>query len=379
MPRNYILKKNSSESPFSNVGSTEWIFIDTETDGLTSPIHIVEIAAQKFCGLEPVGDPFQAFINHGIVIPLAASEIHGYTTDFIRNVGRPPKEVYGQFRDFVGNSSICAHFLQYDWNAALVPELTRLNEPLIGRKGFCSWGLSRRALPELKSHNLDHLRETFNLRCSRPHTATGDIESVVDLMRRIIFPRLALVGYDNIESVVSFSQMRPILKSHCIIQGRSFDEELQKIATMKQDLRALKRKQEIQRREIERVFGGIVFSIHMGVYPSPEKLVEMGLMEEMPLVEFECRSFQFTGKMRWGSRSKAIEQIILRGGSGPKSKRSFTGVDYLVLGEDPDDGWMSRSSKLIDIVEKKLNDTNLDIRIILESDFIAALCESPPR
>ena len=56
---------------------TEWVILDTETDGLYFPIHIVDVAAQRMRGLEPDGEPFQVFINHDIPIPADAFAIHG--------------------------------------------------------------------------------------------------------------------------------------------------------------------------------------------------------------------------------------------------------------------------------------------------------------
>ncbi len=38
---------------------TNWILLDTETTGLTGPIYVVELAAQRMRGWEPDGEPFQ--------------------------------------------------------------------------------------------------------------------------------------------------------------------------------------------------------------------------------------------------------------------------------------------------------------------------------
>jgi DNA polymerase III epsilon subunit-like protein len=69
---------------FTELASENWTLVDTETDGLWAPIHVVEIAAQRFQGLMPVGEPFRVFINHDIEISPAATMVHGYTTDFIK-------------------------------------------------------------------------------------------------------------------------------------------------------------------------------------------------------------------------------------------------------------------------------------------------------
>lgn len=184
----------------------EWVLFDTETDGLCSPIHVIDLAAQRFKGFEPVGNPIQLFINHGITIPSDATAIHGYTTEFIHANGIPPDEAYKNFREFVGDASLSSHYLSFDWDRVITHELIRLNLPAIGTRGFCSCLLSRRALPEHPTYQLDFLRQAHGLRCSsRPHTALGDVESVVDLLTRIIFPRLRTVGLADIRAIAAFS------------------------------------------------------------------------------------------------------------------------------------------------------------------------------
>ncbi|MGD0251964.1 MAG: exonuclease domain-containing protein, partial [Verrucomicrobiota bacterium] len=61
--------------------SQRWVIVDTETDGLTAPIHVIEIAAQLMEGSQPYGDPFQIYLNHDVPIPAAATAIHGYTRE----------------------------------------------------------------------------------------------------------------------------------------------------------------------------------------------------------------------------------------------------------------------------------------------------------
>jgi hypothetical protein len=52
-------------------------------------------------------------------------------------------------------------------------------------------------------------------------------------------------------------------------------------------------------------------------------------------------------------------------------------TDYLVLGEDPEDGWTRRVAKLTQAFLRKLKGTNPSFRIILEKDFVDALDSEP--
>src|ERR1017187_8233405 len=113
---------------------TNWILVDTETDGLFKPIHIVEIAAQRMCGWEPVGNPFQVFLNHDVPIPREVVAIHGYTREFLRRRGLVPREAHDEFRRYVNADPVSAHNLSFDWNRCLVPEWRRLRVKPVDRK-----------------------------------------------------------------------------------------------------------------------------------------------------------------------------------------------------------------------------------------------------
>lgn len=209
------------------MGNT-WTLIDTETDGLYAPIHVIDVAAQKFEGLSPVGEPFQVFINHGIRIPPDATAVHGYTTDFIRRHGIDPGTAYRGLRTYIGNDPVVSHNVSFDWDRVLVPEWLRLREEPIGQRGFCALLLSRRALPEHSTHRLDYLRDFHRLACSRPHSALGDVESTADLLTRIIFPRLTAIGFGSLAGIREFAALRPVLRCRCLIEGRDYEAETQK-------------------------------------------------------------------------------------------------------------------------------------------------------
>ena len=51
------------------MNTTDWVILDTETNGITAPIYVVEIAAQRMRGWTPVGEPFRRLLNQNAVIP----------------------------------------------------------------------------------------------------------------------------------------------------------------------------------------------------------------------------------------------------------------------------------------------------------------------
>jgi len=191
---------------------TRWAIIDTETDGLIEPVHVVEISAQLMDGWEPVGEPFRTLLNHNVPIPPEAVAIHGYTQDFLIHNGQSPIEAHKAFRDYVGNAPLVAHNLSFDWNRTLVPEWQRLGLGQIGSRGFCAMMLSRRVAGEAPSHALEALKDFFSLRPSQSHRALNDVIALRELFLRVLRPRLESAGLATFEEVASFAKQTPVAK-----------------------------------------------------------------------------------------------------------------------------------------------------------------------
>lgn len=196
-----------------------WVIVDTETDGLFEPIHVVEIAAQAMVGWEPSGPPFQVFLNHGIRIPPEATAIHGYTREFLARHGQDPVRAHGQFEAYAQGAPLVCHNLSYDWNRALVPEWGRLGLRPVGARGFCTMLLSRRTIHETARCNLDNLKHHFGIPSGRSHQAANDVETVARLFCGVMAPRLMAAGIDTFELVQAFARRTPVKK--CLAQVMS--------------------------------------------------------------------------------------------------------------------------------------------------------------
>jgi DNA polymerase III alpha subunit (gram-positive type) len=200
------------------MNGSRWVIIDTETDGLTQPIHIVELCGQRMEGWEPIGEPFQMFLNHNVPIPRETVAIHGYTQAFLRKNGREPRAVHEAFREFAGDLPLVAHNLSFDWDRCLEPEWGRLGIPPIGRRGFCCLMLARRLALETRGCGLDALKARFRLAPSRSHHARNDVLAVVELFQKVYRPRLESAGFDTFESIAAFASRRPVKKCLELIQ-----------------------------------------------------------------------------------------------------------------------------------------------------------------
>lgn len=199
--------------------STRWVIIDTETDGLQDPIHVLELSGQLMEGWEPVGEPFRRLLNHEVSIPYEATAIHGYTRDYLRKHGQNPASVYEDFRSYAQELPLVAHNLSYDWDRCLKPEWTRLGIEPIGRRGFCCLLLARRLAYESNGHRLDTLKECFALTESRSHQALNDVLTVVELFQKIYRPRLESIGHNTFEQVAAFSQSKSIARCRDLIRA----------------------------------------------------------------------------------------------------------------------------------------------------------------
>jgi len=357
---------------------TEWVLLDTETDGLYAPIHVVEIAAQRMVGFEQDGNPFRVFLDHQIDIPVAAINVHGYDRKFLASKGISPIEAHDRLREYVGDRFVAAHYLRYDWDQALLPEWIRLGLDPVGKKGICTWCLSRRAIYETKSHKLDILRDLFELKCSKAHSAEGDVESMVELLTNVIFPRLNTVGIDTYSEMEAFSKTLPILRCLCDVQGKDFVEEMH----LKEDLaNAEKAKKKAQQEDIQKkwvkkrvkLFPESPVDIYTEEIDLQATVQKNGLIEDLDHFEISGNSFAFTGKMKWGTRRK-LETLIEKLGGSVQKKTFKKETNFLVLGEDCEMGWQNRdSSKLRRAIQSIFEEPNCGLKIILESDLISEI------
>ena len=354
---------------------TKWVVLDTETDGLCHPIHIVEIAAQRMIDDQIDGEPFQIFLNHGVPIPTAAYSIHGYSQSFLTKNGAEPREAYKQLREYIGDRFVCCHNMRYDWSQALMPEWARLGIKSIGQKGFCTWMLSKRIVRELVSFRLDLLRDHYNLNCSKAHSALGDVESVVDLLSTHLLPLLHKKQITSFEDVLEFSQINPPIKATCLVHDMDYGEIEAKLNEQKRLARERKEAEKKKEKELAKAVAKFEQDLEQATQETFPKIIsEYEFISDEPQIDFEGKNFLFTGKLKWGVRKKAQELVETLGGNAKKEK-SVNLVNYLILGEDKEMGWtrLIYGGKLHAAFMIKFENPDRDFHIVLEEDFFAAV------
>jgi len=202
-----------------------WVIIDTETDGLYEPIHVVELSGQLMKGWQPIGQPFRMLLNHNVPIPSEAVAVHGYTREYLQQNGELPARAHEAFRDYAQDHPLVAHNLSFDWNRCLVPEWARLKIPTIGQRGFCSMMLARRLVLETTSYRLDVLKDHFRLTRSQSHKAENDVLTVLEMFQKIFRQRLEAAGVLTFDSVANFARRTPIATCRALIRGPSLNTQ----------------------------------------------------------------------------------------------------------------------------------------------------------
>jgi DNA polymerase-3 subunit epsilon len=186
----------------------DWVIVDTETTGLTAPIIVVDLAAQRMRGWEPHGEPFRRLLNQNADISPEASRVHGYTREILERDGEPALDVYRAFADYAGGLPIVSYNIQHDLEEVLKPEWKRLGIKPIGAVGFCALRLAQRLLDPVPAGNckLQTLRQYYRLPERGAHTALGDVETVVDLMGKVLRPIAEHHGLTSWTDVRAFAE-----------------------------------------------------------------------------------------------------------------------------------------------------------------------------
>ena len=187
---------------------TRWLLIDTETTGLTQPIHAVEIAAQNMEGWKPVGEPFRQLINVDAEIPSEVSRVHGYTKEILQRDGLPPTLVHERLYEYADGAAVCSYNLKYDYDDVLAREWRRLGIVEVLPSGFCLLRLTQRLIDPVSSgnHKLQTLRQFYRLPERGAHTALGDVQTVIDLLTTVLRPMAAEFGLQTVEQLKEFTE-----------------------------------------------------------------------------------------------------------------------------------------------------------------------------
>jgi len=179
-----IKSSESRTTTPSTPRNSELIFVDTETTGF-SPYtdEVIEIAAIRVNSDFDELDRFQSYlIPHG---PVKATHIHGLTHEFLLANGRPQEEVYCEFDEFLGDTLIAGHNVNYDLGM-LQANGIRNNVNVRLRIGYDTLPHARSML-HLPSYKLERIVAALNLgdgklKC---HNALDDVLATIELAKHL--------------------------------------------------------------------------------------------------------------------------------------------------------------------------------------------------
>jgi DNA polymerase-3 subunit epsilon len=138
------------------------IILDTETTGLepAEGHRVIELACLELDGRRPSGRRFHRYVNPERAIDIAASQVHGLTTEDLADKPRFA-DIVDEFLDFVAGAELLIHNAPFDV-AFLNSELERIGRPRID--SICSvsdtLAMAREMHPG-KKNSLDALCERY--------------------------------------------------------------------------------------------------------------------------------------------------------------------------------------------------------------------------
>ena len=205
------------------------VVFDTETTGLdTKNDDIIQIAAIEIISGK-IGKSFEVYIDTNKDIT-SSQKIHHISKEKLKECGVDKKEALNKFLDFIGNSTIVAHNLDYDFEI-LQSNLARVKLPILDNNiaKYDSIEITKRLYPKLPSYRLEYLIDKFDLEGVNSHNALDDVKATVNLIlylskmisysakdREDIFSRYEIVQRSM------FQKFRPLYES---VEGE-FGKEL---------------------------------------------------------------------------------------------------------------------------------------------------------
>jgi DNA helicase-2/ATP-dependent DNA helicase PcrA len=179
--------KDSLLDDFLNVhNSARIVVFDTETTGLdVKEDDIIQIAAIEIIEGVP-GKVFEVYIDTNRDFQ-EAEKIHHISKQYLVNNAIKKHSALSNFIDFVDNSTLIAHNLEYDYKI-LNSNLEKTGLPSISQyiKLYDSVDIAQRLYPNLPRYKLEYLLKAFNIEGENSHNAIDDVKATVGLIKHCV-------------------------------------------------------------------------------------------------------------------------------------------------------------------------------------------------
>ncbi|MHC5823432.1 MAG: 3'-5' exonuclease, partial [Nostoc sp.] len=173
--------------PFSELlttySSSTVIVFDVETTGFSvSKDEVVEIAAVRLFEGKPQAE-FHAYIANTVGVG-DSEKIHGHSDRFLAEHGRPAKDVFCEFFEFVGSSILVGHNVGFDIKMVTAQaQKAGITAPKLQWEDTLD--IANRFI-ESDRYNLEALAKHLNLAHLPSHKAMDDVRTTIDLLAVLI-------------------------------------------------------------------------------------------------------------------------------------------------------------------------------------------------
>ena len=148
------------------------IVLDTETTGLDyTKEKMVEFAAVRLENGK-IKEEFQTLINPEQHIRKSSIAIHGITADMVADAPTE-NEIMPKIMEFIGDYPIVAHNAIFDYSFLNEASLRVFGKKITNAR-IDTQHMFKEVFPDLESHGLDVLTDTFNINLTNRHRAMGD-------------------------------------------------------------------------------------------------------------------------------------------------------------------------------------------------------------
>ncbi len=157
-----------------------FVALDLETTGLTpEKDQIIEVAAVRLSEDGTIQEEFQTLVNPGVALPEIIRHLTGLTDEDLKDAP-PIDEVRDQIIDFIGDSPILGHSVQFD------VDFLAANEIPVKGTILDTFHLSQTLLEREPSYSLEILSEKFNLTHESKHRALDDTKVAIELYKLLL-------------------------------------------------------------------------------------------------------------------------------------------------------------------------------------------------
>jgi len=208
-----------TEIPFEEA---EYSVFDFETTG-TSAHHdkVIEIGIVKIKKGKIV-DTFSSFINPGRPVPFYITQITGITTTDVQDAPYFD-EVYPQIKEFVGDTILTAHNLNFDYSF-LKHECLNHELEVLSNLSICTLRLARRMYPQFPSKSLGNLVKQLKIRHRDVHRGLGDATATAKILLRMFKQLREEHDIDTVPDLIGFQKHSSSTEPYRIIKKKLLDD-----------------------------------------------------------------------------------------------------------------------------------------------------------